>query len=315
MPESELKSGFVALFTGQASQFPGMGKGLYEASAAAREVFDEGEEALPGLKELCFEGPEEALVLTENTQPCVLAVDVAAYRAFREGASEGEPAVGAGHSLGEYAALVAAGSLPLQEALVLVRERANAMQEAVPAGEGGMVVLRKLSLEEAREVAASIESGVCDLANLNAPGQYVLSGETKAMEEVVEKLGPRKALKLPVSVPFHSSLLREAGEEFAKRLDQVDFGDPSFPIVCNVDAELVRSGGQARDALKRQFAGSVLWQDSMSLLFSEGYRRFLEFGPKATLARMVVSCGRDWGAGKDDFEISASAICSPGDLN
>ena len=310
MPDSGVERGFVALFTGQASQFPGMGKSFYEGSEAAREVFEEGERAIPGLKELCFEGPEEALVLTENTQPCVLAVDVAAYRAFGK-----VPAAGAGHSLGEYAALVVAGALPLREALVLVRERAKAMQEAVPAGEGGMVVLRKLSLEEARDVAASIESGVCDLANLNAPGQYVLSGEVKAMEEVVEKLGPRKALKLPVSVPFHSSLLREAGEEFAKRLDQVDFEDPSFPIVCNVDAVFVRSGDQARDALKRQFAGSVLWQDSMSYLFEKGYRRFLEFGPKATLARMAMACGRDWGADQDGFEISASAICSPDDFS
>ena len=304
-----LEKGFVGLFTGQASQFPGMGKGLFDWGGKAREVFEEGERVLPGLMELCFEGPEEALVLTENTQPCVLAVDVAAYRAFGK-----EPGAGAGHSLGEYAALVAAGSLPLGEALLLVRERAKAMQEAVPAGKGGMVVLRKLSLEEAKEVAASITSGVCDLANLNAPGQYVLSGEAGAMEEVVEKLGPRKALKLPVSVPFHSSLLREAGEEFAKRLDSVEFKDPSFPIVSNVDAVFVEKGDQAREALKRQFAGSVLWQDSMSFLFSKGYRTFVEFGPKATLSRMAVACGREWGAGQDGFEISASAVCSPDDL-
>lgn len=309
MTEPSSEDRFVALFTGQASQFPGMGRALYDASTAAREVFEEGERALPGLKELCFEGPEEALVLTENTQPCVLAVDVAAYRAFGR-----KPAAAAGHSLGEYAAHVAAGSLPFAEALVLVRERAKAMQEAVPPGKGGMVVLRKLSLEEAREVAASIESGICDLANLNAPGQYVLSGEAQAMEEVVDKLGPRKALKLPVSVPFHSSLLREAGEAFAERLDKVAFGDPSFPIVSNVDARFVETGEQARDALKRQFAGSVLWEDSMNYLFDKGYRRFVEFGPKPTLARMAVSCGRAYGAGKEDFELEASAVCTPEDL-
>jgi [acyl-carrier-protein] S-malonyltransferase len=287
-----------------------MGKALFDASDRAREVFEEAEAALPGLKELCFEGPEEALVLTENTQPCVLAVDIAAFRAYGK-----TPSAAAGHSLGEYAALVAAGSLPFAEALTLVRERAMAMQKAVPAGVGGMVVLRKLSLEEAREVADSIETGVCDLANLNAPGQYVLSGEAKAMAEVVDKLGPRKALKLPVSVPFHSSLLSAAGEEFAKRLDQVSFRDPAFPIVCNVDAVFVESGDQARNALKRQFAGSVLWQDSMAYLFDQGYRRFLEFGPKATLSRMALACGRDWGAGKEDFEINALAICSPDDIS
>lgn len=294
---------FVALFTGQGSQFAGMGKDLHDHSPAAREVLDRAEAALPGLLELCFEGPEDQLVLTENTQPCVLAVDVAAFTAAGR-----RPAVAAGHSLGEYAALVAAGSLELEDALPLVRTRARAMQEAVPAGTGGMVVLRKVGLDEAREIAASVESGVCDLANLNAPGQYVLSGEMAAMDELVEKLG-RKAMKLPVSVPFHSSLLREAGEQFAKELDAVDFEDPSFPIVCNVDAQMVRTAEEARDALRRQFAGSVLWQQSMELLLAEGHRRFVEFGPKPTLSRMIVQVAR-----AADVEVEASAVTTSADL-
>jgi len=294
---------FVALFTGQGSQFAGMGKDLYDHSRTAREVLDRAETALPGLLQLCFEGPEEQLVLTENTQPCVLAVDVADFVA--RGTT---PAAAAGHSLGEYAALVAAGSLSLETALPLVRTRARAMQEAVPAGTGGMVVLRKIGLDEAREIAAGVESGVCDLANLNAPGQYVLSGEMAAMDELVDKLG-RKAMKLPVSVPFHSSLLREAGEQFAKELAAVDLEDPAFPIVCNVDAKMVRNAAEVRDALERQFAGSVLWQQSMELLLAEGHRRFVEFGPKPTLSRMIVQIAR-----AADMEVEASAVTTSADL-
>ena len=296
-------SDFVALFTGQGSQFAGMGKDLYDHSAEARQVLDRADECLPGLKTLCFEGPEDQLVLTENTQPCVLAVDVAAFLA-----SGRKPVAAAGHSLGEYAALVAAGSLALEDALPLVRTRARAMQEAVPAGTGGMVVLRKVDLEEAREIAAGVQSGVCDLANLNAPGQYVLSGEMSAMDELVEKLG-RRAMKLPVSVPFHSSLLRAAGEQFAQELERITFKTPAFPIVCNVDARLVASGDEARDALERQFAGSVLWQQSMELLLDEGHRRFVEFGPKPTLSRMVVQIAR-----AKELEVDSTAVTTSADL-
>ncbi len=279
---------FVGLFTGQGSQFAGMGKDLFDLGGVARETFEEGERCMPGLLELCFEGPDEALVLTENTQPTVLLVDVAAYRAFGR-----EPVAVAGHSLGEYAALVAAGSLSLADALPLVRARAEAMQAAVPAGTGGMVALRKVGVDKAKELASSIESGVCDLANFNTPAQIVLSGSKRAMDEVVEKLGPRKAIALAVSVPFHSTMLREAGAEFAKRRDAVSFADPSFPIWCNVDAKAVNDASAIRDALKRQFAGSVLWQQSIEGLLAAGERHFVEFGPKPVLARMNAQIAGD----------------------
>ena len=281
-----------------------MGQELYEGSDAARAVIDEAESVLPGLRSLCFEGPDEELIKTENTQPCVLAVDVAAYRAHGVA-----PTAAAGHSLGEYAALVAAGSLPLALALPLVRERARAMQNAVPEGKGGMVALLRMTREEADAARAEVSSGVCDLANLNAPGQYVMSGDVAAMEELVERFGRRQARRLPVSVPFHSSLLAEAAEEFGRRLDDVDFKEPAFPIVCNVDAEPLRDPDSIRSALKRQFAGSVLWQTSIEHLLEAGNRTFVEFGPKATLCKMVEQIAKERGD-----EVTTRAITSAGDL-
>ena len=271
------------LFTGQGSQFAGMGQALAEASPAARAVFDEADSVLgEPLSKLCFEGPEEELALTVNTQPATLAVSIAAFRAAGATCS-----AAAGHSLGEYSALTAAGALDLATALRLVRERARRMQEAVPVGTGGMVVLRKMDEAAAREVAAKVTRGVCDVANINAPGQVVLSGAAEAMDEVAEIVGARSALRLPVSVPFHSSLLTEAGAEFAKVLDDLAIADPAFPIYTNVDAEPVSTAAAVRSALQRQFAGSVLWQKSIERMLADGFRRFVEFGPKPTLVRMV----------------------------
>ncbi len=280
------------LFTGQGSQFAGMGKDLAERFPVVRDTFDEADEILgEPLSKLCFDGPESDLGLTENTQPATLAMALGAFRAYGQ-----QPDLAAGHSLGEYTALTAAGSFRFADALRLVRERALRMQAAVPVGTGGMVVLRKMDAEAARDVVAKIDCGVCDIANYNAPGQVVLSGDVAAMDAVVELVGRRQALRLPVSVPFHSSLLRAAAGGFATELDGVPMADPSFPIYCNVDAEPVVDAGTARDALRRQFAGSVLWQQTVErLLEREAVRRFVEFGPKPTLVRMVAQIARELG--------------------
>jgi [acyl-carrier-protein] S-malonyltransferase len=294
------------LFTGQGSQFAGMGRALADRYPVAKETFDEADAALgESVSGLCFDGPEEQLGLTTNTQPATLAVSIAAYRAL--GAS---PDLAAGHSLGEYSALTAAGTFEFADALRLVRRRAEFMQDAVPVGTGGMVVLRKLSLEEARSLCDEIDAGICEIANLNAPGQIVLAGETAAMDQVVEKLG-RKALRLAVSVPFHSSMLKPAAERFAEVLGSVAMRDPAFPIYCNVDAAPVTTAEGARSALERQFAGSVLWQTSVERMIQEaGVGKFVEFGPKPTLSRMVANIAR----GIEVEGLESVAVTTPDEL-
>lgn len=271
------------LFTGQGSQFAGMGKDLAERFPAAKATFAEADAALgESISELCFQGPDDKLGLTENTQPATLAVAIAAFRALGR-----KPDLAAGHSLGEYAAHVAAGTLGFADAVRLVRDRARRMQSAVPVGTGGMVVLRKMGLDEVRQLIAKVDAGLCEIANVNEPEQIVVSGAIAAMDQVVALAPPRKALKLNVSVPFHCSLLKAAGEGFAKVLDATAMRDPAFPVWCNVDAAPVTTAAAARGALQRQFAGSVLWQQTVEGMLAAGVRRFVECGPKATLVNMV----------------------------
>ena len=288
------------LFTGQGSQFTGMGRDLVERFDAARDAFAEADDALgESVTDLCFEGPDERLQLTENTQPATLTVAVAAFRALGV-----TPQLAAGHSLGEYAAHVAAGSLSLGDAVKLVRRRATFMQSAVPVGTGGMVVLRKMGIEDVEALVAQVDKGVCEIANRNEPQQTVVSGAMEAMDQLVELAPPRKAMKLAVSVPFHCSMLREAGAQFAEALDAVAMNDPAFPVWCNVDAQPVTTADAARDALKRQFAGAVLWLPTVQGMLESGVRHFVECGPKPTLVNMVKRIAA--GAGVDGVETVAA---------
>ena len=285
-------TGMALVFPGQGSQVVGMGRELADADPAARAVFESADEALGfELSKLCWEGPEEQLLLTENTQPAILTHSVAAWTHMRD--SLPTPIVVAGHSLGEYSALVVAGCLDFSDAVRLVRERGRFMQEAVPVGEGAMAAVIGLDedvLRDVAESAASEVSGVCDLANLNAPGQIVLAGSRATVErasEIAKDRGAKRALLLAVSAPFHSSLMASARTALEPLLDATEFRDPEVPVVCNVDAALVESGEAARAALVRQVDGAVQWIASVELMLERGAAGFVELGPGAVLGGLI----------------------------
>ena len=263
-----------------------MGRALYEGSAAAREVLERAEAVLPGLLELMFEGPEETLTLTENAQPALLAVGYAAYAAYRE-AGGPEPAAAAGHSLGEWSAHVAAGTLALEDALRLVRLRGRYMQEAVPVGEGAMAAVLKLPLDAIEEALQGLE-GVW-VANLNTPAQTVISGRREAVEEAARRLKEKRArvVFLNVSAPFHTPLMAPAAEKLAGEVAAVSFQDPAFPVYANVTARPVTQGEEARRLLIEQITAPVRWVEVTQALHAAGVRTFLEFGVGNVLTGMV----------------------------
>jgi [acyl-carrier-protein] S-malonyltransferase len=284
------------LFPGQGSQKVGMGRDLAEASAAARAVFDEADDALGfSLSQLCFEGPEDDLKLTENTQPAILTCSIAVLAAVRE-RGLGQADFVAGHSLGEYSALVAAGAIDFRDAVRLVRKRGRYMQEAVPAGEGAMAALLGMDPAKAAEVCEQAAQGqVLSAANLNSPGQVVIAGHTAAVERAVELAKPAGAIKavlLPVSAPFHCALMRPAQERLAVDLDAIEFRDLEIPLVNNARAKIVRTAAEAREGLKEQVPNPVRWEESIRLLASEGVETFLEVGPGRVLTGLLRSIGR-----------------------
>jgi len=278
------------VFPGQGSQQVGMGKALAEAFPEAGAVFREADEALGfPLSKLCFEGPESELQLTAITQPAILTTSVAAWRVL---AARGlRPAWVAGHSLGEYSALVAAGTLSLAEAVVAVRRRGQYMQEAVPVGQGAMAAILALDLPAVEKACAEAAQGeVVSPANINSPGQVVIAGHAAAVDRAMEACkaaGARRAVRLPVSAPFHCALMRPAQSRLAADLAALSFRDLEVPLVNNVDARVVRTGNEARDGLVRQVSASVLWQPSVELLVKEGVDTFVEVGPGTVLTGLV----------------------------
>jgi [acyl-carrier-protein] S-malonyltransferase len=284
------------IFPGQGSQYPGMGRELAESFACARRVFEEADGAAGfGLSKLCFEGPAEELQLTANTQPAILTASVAAAEVLREKGIR--PDYVAGHSLGEYSALVAARSLRLADAVRLVRKRGQYMQEAVPVGAGAMAAILGIEPAVVEEVCRAAAQGeVVSPANLNSPGQVVIAGNTPAVERAVElakSRGARRAMMLNVSAPFHCALMNPAEERLAKDLEQLEVADPQVPLANNVDAALVRSAAAARDGLRRQVSAPVRWEESMRLLRREGVEIFVEAGPGKVLCGLLRQIDRE----------------------
>jgi [acyl-carrier-protein] S-malonyltransferase len=278
------------VFPGQASQYPGMGKELAEKYPAARAVFEEADHALGfSISKMCFEGNEDELKLTANTQPAILTVSVAAYRVVAEKGLA--PDYVAGHSLGEYSALVAVGALNFSDAVRLVRKRGQYMQDAVPAGQGGMAAIMGISpavVQDACKRAA--EGEICSPANLNSPEQTVISGHASAVKRAVEiasQLGAKRSMMLSVSAPLHSALMMPAQVKLEKDLRATSFADLQVPLVTNVDADTIRKGDEAREALVRQVTMPVRWEESMRLLLDEGVNTFLEVGPGRVLTGLM----------------------------
>ena len=281
-------------FPGQGSQFVGMGKSLAEAFPVARDVFREVDDTLGAdLSRVMFEGPEEDLRLTENAQPALMAVSLAIVRVLEDGGVElaATAAFAAGHSLGEYSALAAAGALELADTAKLLRLRGQAMQRAVPVGEGAMAALLGLDFESAAAVVAEAAQGeVCATANDNAPGQVVVSGHKAAVERAIELAkarGARRGLLLPVSAPFHCSLMAPAAEEMRRALAAVNFSPPSVPIVANVKATSVTEPNEIAKLLVEQVTGLVRWRESVGFLASQGIEMLVELGAGKVLTGLA----------------------------
>jgi len=288
MPGSN--SSIAFLFPGQGSQAVGMGKELSDSYEVARRTFEEADEALGyKLSDLCFAGPEEKLKLTEITQPAILTASVAAWRVLQEKGLTPDFVADyvAGHSLGEYSAHVAAGTLTFADAVRTVRNRGQYMQEAVPVGVGAMAAILGMALDKVSQITKDAAQGqVCQPANINSPEQIVISGHAGAVERAIKLAharGAKKAVHLPVSAPFHCSLMQPAQDRLAEDLRQLSFQNPSCAVVSNVDAALVTSAQAAREALIRQVTGTVRWAPSLRLLIDKGVSLFIEVGPGKVL--------------------------------
>ena len=284
------------IFPGQGSQYVGMAKELIETFSEAQEVFAAASGALGyDLAQLCMHGPAETLNRTENTQPAILATSIAALAVLERRGIAAEAA--AGHSLGEYTAITAAGGLTLKDAVSLVQKRGRYMQEAVPEGAGLMAAI--LGMDRAAVEKTCLEAaknGIVAPANYNSPGQIVIAGERKAVETAMELAkagGAKKVVPLVVSVPSHCAMMTQAGERLAKELDGVTIGDLRFPIVNNADAKFIRSAAELRPSLIRQISSSLYWEDSINTLTAGGFDTFIEVGPGKVLSGLVKRIAKD----------------------
>jgi [acyl-carrier-protein] S-malonyltransferase len=301
-------------FPGQGSQFVGMGKDLADAYPVAREVFAEVDDALDAsLTSLIWEGPADSLTLTENAQPALMAVSLAAMRVLEseKGWSVTQARYVAGHSLGEYSALAAAGTLSIADAARLLRIRGRAMQEAVPVGEGAMAALLGVDLDVAAKIAAEASAAtgkVCQVANDNAPGQVVLSGAKAAIDHAMaigKDHGVRRAVPLPVSAPFHCALMQPAADRMAEALSEVVLNAPAVPVVANVTARPVSAVDDIRRLLVEQVTGTVRWRESIAFMADQGVEIVYEIGAGKVLTGMVR---------RIDERLSGKAIGAPGDV-
>ena len=289
-----VKIAFV--FPGQGSQFVGMGKDFYDYVPSARKLLDEANEVLGcDLTSICFNGPEETLKLTENTQPALLVHSTMALKILRENGIDS--VLAAGHSLGEFSALVSAGALQFKDAVRLVRLRGQFMQEAVPVGVGSMAAIIGLEIDTLQQLCDQISEDSCIVqpANLNSPVQIVIAGHKEAVEQVSEKAlkaGAKKAVLLPVSAPFHSALMKPAEIKLQKELEQTEFYDLSYPVITNIEAKPITKGSEARSALVKQVCSPVRWSETMQVLVDQGIETVIELGAGKVLSGLIKRFNR-----------------------
>lgn len=283
------------IFPGQGSQYVGMGRKIYERYPRAREIFEQANACLGiNIASLCFDGPEEELNKTINAQPAILTVSMAYLKVISDYGLM--PGGAGGHSLGEYSALVAAGSLTFADAVQLVRKRGRFMQEAVSLGRGGMAAILGLDVETVFSVCqeASVR-GIVEAVNINSPGQVVIAGENEALERaclLAREMGAKRCIKLPVSAPFHSSLMRPAGERLARELENLKIDDPQIPVIANVNADYLHSAVEVKNALIEQVYSPVRWQESIEKMVQDDFNVFFEIGPGKVLTGLTRKINR-----------------------